>query len=260
MIFLANSTVGGSRPTPLQELYRKISELQDKTDGPYYLSDCTGHQNWPERGIYIFLTKDSQPETYPQTEMSVARVGTVGVATGSSNSLWNRLRQHRGNTRGHHEGGGNHRGSIFRLHVGRSIIEKENLHDKYPFWGQKHSQWPDDVETKAVREMEHPLEKRVSDHIRSLPFLVLAVPGDAGPQSDRASIEKRLISTFSFYRRSHANLIDGDRLTNHSPKPEVYKTGMWNIDHVEGFSSPSVAKDLDKYIEMTEPVDTDNTD
>jgi len=253
VIFMASAGGGSTRPTALQELYAKFGELQKQTDGPYYLSECDGHQNWPDRGIYLFFTHDSDLVNDPPSAWTVARIGTVGVSKGSSNNLWGRLRQHRGNEKGTYAGGGNHRGSIFRLHVGAAMIERDGLHDQYPRWGEKHSDWPDDVDTTSVREQEHPLEQRVSEYIGSLPFLVLDVPGEPGPQSDRASIEQRLISTFSFHHRTH-DLGDDDWLGVDSPKPEIFRSRLWNINHVEGFASADVVYDVDKYIPQTEPV------
>ena len=253
VIFLASSGTGPTRPTALQELYSKFGELQAQTDGPYYLNECDGRQNWPDRGIYLFFTHDSDLENDPPSEWTVARIGTVGVSKGSSNTLWGRLRQHRGNLRGKYSGGGNSRGSIFRLHVGAAMIERDGLHDDYPLWGVKHADWPDDVDTTDVREQEHRLEQRVSEYISSLPFLVLNVPGEPGPRSDRASIEQRMISTFSYNHRIH-DLGNDSWLGLESPKPEIYRSRLWNINHVEGFASPDVVYDVDEYIPQTEPV------
>lgn len=250
---MASAGGGSTRPTALQELYAKFGELQEHTDGPYYLSECDGHQNWPDRGIYLFFSHDSDLVNDPPSEWTVARIGTVGVSKGSSNTLWNRLRQHRGNLRGKYSGGGNSRGSIFRLHVGASMIERDGLHDDYPLWGKKHADWPGDVDTTSVREQEHQLEQRVSEYIGSMPFLVLNVPGEPGPQSDRAYIEQRLISTFSYNHRTH-DLGGSDRLYSESPRPEIFRSRLWNINHVEGFASADVVHDVDKYIESTEPV------
>jgi|AntDeeMetageno50_2_1112565.scaffolds.fasta_scaffold00806_10 hypothetical protein len=246
-----------SRPTPLREIYSKLGDLKEQTGGPFFLSECDGHMDWPDRGIYIFFTHDSNQELSPVGESTVARIGTVGVANGSSNTLWGRLRQHRGNQRGKYAGGGNHRGSIFRLHVGRALIEREGLHEQYPHWGTKHADWPEDVETEFVREQEHSLEQRVSDYIGTLPFLVLDVPGEPGPKSDRALIEQRLISTFSFYHRTH-NLGSDDWLGVDSPKPEIYKSQLWNINHVEGFSDPTVVHEVEEYVQKADPIDVDN--
>ncbi|WP_434529955.1 hypothetical protein ACODNH_00615 (plasmid) [Haloarcula sp. NS06] len=94
---------------------------------------------------------------------------------------------------GKYAGGGNHRGSIFRLHVGRALIEKHGWHDEYPHWGEPNP----DAETTAVREQEHELEQRVSEYIRDLPFLWVDVPGKPGPECDRAVIESHTIAMVS---------------------------------------------------------------
>ena len=88
--------------------------------------------NWPDRGIYIFFDKTTDPEIDPVSEWHITRIGTVGVSEGSSSSLWQRLRTHRGTTSRSYADGGNCRGSVFRLHVGKAIIEGEGLEDKYP--------------------------------------------------------------------------------------------------------------------------------
>jgi hypothetical protein len=69
-------------------------------------------------------------------EPRVVRGGTHAVSEGSTTTLWTRLRTHRGSLAGRHAGGGNHRGSIFRLHVGTALLAKEGLRNQYPSWGQ----------------------------------------------------------------------------------------------------------------------------
>jgi len=260
MVIFVSAGPDRSRPTPLQELYREFENLSEKTGGPYYLDNYSSDWNWPTRGIYIFFTPDTNIEADPHSEWTVARIGTVGVANGSSNTLMNRMRQHRGNKKGKYAGGGNHRGSIFRLHVGNAIIHKNDLHNEYPHWGKSNSNVPDDISTTEIREQEHPLEERVSEYIRSLPFLILNVPGEPGPKSDRARIEKQLLSTFGFYHRTKDYLRDDRWLGTFSPKPEVYKTGLWNINHVDGFCSPSVLHDVQQYLEQTEPLTEDQNE
>jgi hypothetical protein len=76
--------------------------------------------NWPDRGIYFFFHPDETRESSDQ--LRVTRIGTHAVSEGSSTSLWDRLRTHRGAQRGTYEGGGNHRGSVFRKRVGEALI------------------------------------------------------------------------------------------------------------------------------------------
>ena len=61
----------------------------------------------------------------------IVRIGTHALTTGSGTKLWSRLSQHRGQQKA---GGGNHRGSIFRLIVGTAVMAR-NGHD-VPSWGQ----------------------------------------------------------------------------------------------------------------------------
>ena len=97
--------------------------------------------------------------------LRLTRIGTHAVSTGSKTSLWNRLRNHRGATRGTYEGGGNHRGSVFRKLVGEAIIERDDLEEQYPTWGVDNSAgWE-----RRLEEID--LERRVSEYIRNLPFL-----------------------------------------------------------------------------------------
>ncbi len=106
----------------LDLFYSLMTQLAEITNGMKLLSNCDGQMPWPTRGAYFFFEKD---EIRQNGDMRVVRVGTHALKTGSKTTLWNRLRQHRGNIGGVHPGGGNHRGSIFRLHVGTAIISKE---------------------------------------------------------------------------------------------------------------------------------------
>ncbi len=63
--------------------------------------------------------------------LRVVRVGTHAVTTTSRTTLWNRLSQHRGVAK---TGGGNHRGSIFRLIVGTALKRRDGL-NKPISWG-----------------------------------------------------------------------------------------------------------------------------
>lgn len=101
----------------LVRLYDVLSELGDRV-GRRMLNECDGRMNWSSRGVYFFFeTGESRPDG---TTPHVVRVGTHAVSAGSKTTLWNRLSTHRG-TR---SGGGNHRGSIFRLWVGTALLNE----------------------------------------------------------------------------------------------------------------------------------------
>ena len=91
------------------------------------------------------------------------RVGTHALKAGGSTKLWGRLSTHRGQLR---NGGGNHRGSIFRLIVGTALIARDG--HNVPTWGEGSSA------TKHIRAAEVELERAVSQVIGKMPFLWLS--------------------------------------------------------------------------------------
>jgi hypothetical protein len=110
----------------LNRLYALLSQLSALPDQGIRLSDCTGRVRWPDRGVYFFfepgeLRRDGTPR--------VVRVGTHAVSAGSRTRLWQRLRAHRGNR----DGRGNHRGSVFRRHVGEALLRRDQA--THPSWG-----------------------------------------------------------------------------------------------------------------------------
>lgn len=254
MVIFLSALPGPTRPPTLQALYDSLGELNERTDGPYYLDAVDGTLDWPERGIYIFFSPDTDLACDPVSEAEIVRIGTVGAQANSTNSLWRRLRIHRGSFSGKYAGGGYHRSSIFRHHVGRSIIERDGLEDEYPEWNTPHSTLRNENRTTEVRAQEHPLEKQVTDYICSLPFLVVDIPGEPGRDSDRSRLETNLIALLSHARRTTPGLKSDTFLGNHSPRAEINKTGLWNIDHVNAFYTDSVVSELESYIEETDPV------
>jgi len=158
------------------------------------------------------------------------RVGTHGLKEGSRSTLWGRLRQHRGSMRGERPGGGNHRGSVFRLHVGSAILRREGLEGQYSTWGVGSSA------KKVVRVHEHPIEKLVSEHIRSMPFLWLEVNDEPSSNSMRGYIERNTIALLSNHNKINYEMIDlpsrfwlGSLCSNKN----IRSSGLWNSDHVD---------------------------
>lgn len=121
----------------------------------------------------------------------VVRVGTHALKAGGSPTLWGRLSTHRGQVR---SGGGNHRGSIFRLIVGTAVIDRDG--HKFPTWGEGSSA------AKDIRTAELELECAVSQVIRGMPFLWVAIGDEPGPDSMRGKIERNsiVITRFSLMR------------------------------------------------------------
>jgi hypothetical protein len=254
-MFLTAAT-GSRRPTELQRLYEETETLRQRIDGPYYLSDVSADGNWPDRGIYIFFDPNTDFSS-PSDQWCISRIGTVGDCKGSSATLWERLRAHRGTKRGQYQNGGNHRGSVFRRHVGEALIRQDNLENEYPHWGVPHRSLSDDIDTQTLRKGEHPLEQQVSHYIRSLPFLWIDVPGEPGPDCERAMLEKNLIGLVAHGRKTVPGLIRNDWLGRSAAEASITRTGLWNLDHTAGLFDRNVIDDFREYVQETQPLNSD---
>ncbi len=168
----AMGLAGEPRATQLDELYSLLDAAANRCGGPRTLAECHGRMEWPRRGVYFFFEPGEHRENLSTPR--VVRVGTHGLRPSSSTTLWGRLSQHRGNSGGGHAGGGNHRGSIFRLHVGEALLASGDYPPEISrTWGRGSSA------PLEVRTAEYPLERDVSTYIRAMPFLWVEVDDDA---------------------------------------------------------------------------------
>ena len=116
------------------------------------------------------------------------RVGTHALTATSKATLWGRLSQHRGQLTGRNPGGGNHRSSVFRRHVGAALIRRGGLPDDLlSSWLDRHRPPTE----RASREAD--IEREVSHYIGAMPFLWFSVPGRA----DRGYLESNSIALLS---------------------------------------------------------------
>jgi hypothetical protein len=219
------------RETHLDRFYDLLAALDQRVGGPGKLKNCTGYMDWPDRGVYFFLEPGETRESTDQ--LRVTRVGTHAVSTGSSTTLWDRLKQHygTGSASSDHPHGGNHRGSVYRKRVGEAIIEKYELHDDYPDWDERWSSIERD--RAAVRDEEYILERRVSAYIREQPFLWVDIDDEPGPDSDRAYIEQNAIALLSNLEDQTIDPRDDGWLGKYSRSREIRESGLWNVNHVE---------------------------
>ena len=103
--------------------YRLLDELRTRVGGSRKLKDCSASTGWPRHGVYFFF---EDGEVRVNGTPRVVRVGTHALTSTSSTTLWNRLSNHRGNIGGSNPGGGNHRGSIFREHIGTALLKSDD--------------------------------------------------------------------------------------------------------------------------------------
>ncbi len=209
----------------LDQFYDLLARLEKVYGGKRRLAGCHGQMDWPKRGVYFFF-EDGEFRS-DGTTPRVVRVGTHGLRK-SSATLWSRLSQHRGSVSGSMPGGGNHRGSIFRLHVGSALLASGHWSDSIRHSWAFGSNAPSDV-----RREEYPLELAVSQHIGSMPFLWLEVDDPPSSMSDRGVIETGAIALLSVSKRQGIEDSSTGWLGRQADRDLVRESGLWNVNHVQ---------------------------
>lgn len=218
LVFLNQSIRIKKRREAIARSYEMFGHLA-KAIGLHPLRDILQGEI-PKQGVYFFFD-DNEPTRFSTVVPRLVRVGTHGVSAGSVATLRNRLRTHLG-TRA---GAGNHRASVFRLHVGRAIIERDGFQELYPNWGKGQSA------SKNITELEAPLEAKVSEYIGNLKVLFIPVLDTAGTGSMRATIERQFIAMFT---EGHCSIEESSPgwLGRFSDKASIKDSGLWNVRDV----------------------------
>jgi hypothetical protein len=233
-----------TRAKDLDRFYALLNGLENRIGGTRTLKTADGRMNWPQRGAYFFFEPN---ETRSVSGQRVVRVGTHGLKEKAKSTIWGRLSQHQGVIR---SGSGNHRGSIFRLIIGASIIRRDSL--DIPSWGVA----PDlgnaakrlRIDRTALKEAEQPLEVQVSDHIRSMPFLWLDIDDEPGPESMRGFIERNSIALLSNMNENSIDAPSANWLGRHCDRTRVRGSGLWNNNHVDEQYDPSFLNALQEHV------------
>ena len=225
------------RERDVERLYRSLHKLESSLGGKRLMSKCRGSQQWPNSGVYIFFEPGESRTNI--SDPRIVRVGTHGVSRGSKTTLWNRLRTHRGTC----EGLGNHRSSIFRLHVG-SALSARTPTVKITSWGVGQTA---DAE---IRKGEQDLERKVSAHIGAMSILWLAIEDLASPSSDRAFIERNLIGLL-VGNTGPSDPPSKKWLGRFSHHDRIRFSGLWNLDFLDYPSSPDFLDIFEEYVRIT---------
>jgi hypothetical protein len=223
-IFISMTT---GRIRHLETFYSILDGLERKLGGARILAECTGRNAWPERGVYFFR-EGGENRFNTGSGPRIVRIGTHALTNASRTTLWTRLSQHRGQRI---NGGGNHRGSIFRLLVGTALIARDGLESST--WGAGASA------TSEIQQGEIALEQQVSAVICAMPFLWLAIDDDPGPSSVRGYIEHNAIALLSNYNKTPLDPPSNHWLGLHCNRERVRASGLWNSNHVEEEYDPA---------------------
>lgn len=221
----------------LDEFYFIIEDLKNLHGGYKYLSNCNGKMGWPQKGVYFFFEPGELRKN--STTLRVVRVGTHAVSRESKSTLWGRLRTHKGRVAGE----GNHRGSVFRKLIGHALIKKGDYTGPgTKTWGVGNSA------SRDIRIPEKDLERKVSEHIHSMPFLWVEIDDDAGPDSERAFIERNAIALLSNINGCPDNP-SKIWLGSSCPHSDIRESGLWNSNHVREQYSPIFLSGFREFIE-----------
>lgn len=212
----------------IQQYYELLEQIETKVGGKRTLANCDGYMSWPERGVYFFFEPGEERST-SGSGLRCVRVGTHALKTDSKSTLWIRLRQHRGKVSGRNPESGNHRGSVFREHVGTALIERDS-------WSENIAEnWGGSNAPQYIKDAEIPLEQAISEHIGSMPFIWLEINDEPGPASLRGYIERNSIALLSNYYRGSDPIDPPSKswLGQWAKSEKVRNSGLWNSNHVD---------------------------
>lgn len=226
-----------SRSADLTRFYSVLDILEHRIGGKRPLANFQRFRDCPRRGVYFFF-EHSEHRSGSGLGPRVVRVGTHALGAGSRSTLRQRLRNHLGSS----SEGGNHRGSIFRLLVGQAMLAKGEL-GVCESWGVKgdssKAAFALGMDAQALKDGEALVEQAVSRYIGAMPFLWLDVDDESGPDSLRALVERNAIALLSNCKRSACDQASIGWLGQHSNRPLVRNSGMWNQRHVTEAHEPA---------------------
>ena len=216
----------------IRRFYQLLDDLERKCGGKRLLKDCHAKMKWPKRGVYFFFEQEEKRNT-SGNGLRVVRVGTHALRIGAKSTLWKRLKQHQGTKK---NGGGDHRGSVFRKHVGTALIVRDHWDESIAgTWGNGSSA-PREIVKKEV-----PLEQVVSLYIGEMHILWLEVDDPSGPDSKRGVIERNAIGLLSNLCSPIISVDPPSRswLGHYARNEEIKRSGLWNVDHVAESYNPA---------------------
>lgn len=225
------------RVRDLTKLYRYIDTARE--NGFTFKFSELSDTKLARRGVYVFL--DPHEKNFLNNGPRIVRIGTHAVSSESKSTLRTRLRSHFGQM----DGGGNHRGSIYRLHVGRALLESGSLSFHKETWGQgQHA-------PSEIREDELELERQVSAYLSRLEVFIVPIDDEPSKNSLRALVETQLIALCT------ENFAVVDEPSHHwlgrySPMLPIVKSGLWNLRDVAKKYNPDELGSVTHIISMQE--------
>ena len=240
---------GVSRIDDLKRFYDLLDQLKRRVGGMRWMAQFGDYRDWPDRGVYFFF-EPGEDRSDSGFGPRVVRVGTHALINGSRSTLRQRLAQHRGTA----AGGGNHRGSIFRLLVGEALMGNSGL-TPCSSWGvgggeARTAATKLGITRQDLGNAERPIEEAVTAYIGAMPMLWIDVPDEPHPDSIRGTIERNSIALLSNHGRSTHDAASAGWLGRHSNHPLVGSSGLWNQRHTNESHDPDFLDVLEQTIDL----------
>jgi hypothetical protein len=239
-----------SRLADVVRFYALLDRLERRLGGTRTLATFHKYRDWPHRGLYLFF-EPSEVRQESGVGPRVIRIGTHAVTAGSTSTLRQRLRQHRGQA----SGNGNHRGSIFRLLVGQALMARGDV-AHCASWGVKGHAGKAAVTLnttpEALAAAEAPIELAVTSYLSTMPFLWVEIDDTPSPKSLRGVIERNAIALLSNHNGPAIDPASSDWLGHFSDRPQVRASGLWNQRHVGETYNPVFLEAFESAIERRE--------
>jgi len=215
MVSIIESNGGGQggviseRSKHLVRFYAAMDELERRLGGARILGQCAGRMTWPPRGVYF--VREPGELRFDGRSPRIVRVGTHAIKNPNEKSqLRGRIRTHRGNR----DGGGNHRGSSFRLCVGQAILERD--HHSCRSWAVGRMAATAarrfGVTSAEILRDERPIEEKVSAVICAMSILWLPIDDARVPiasvrTSSATALRCSAITTTKGSRSTHSRRV-----------------------------------------------------
>jgi hypothetical protein len=222
----------------LDQFYSMLNRLRE-VQGQVTLSALGGASKLPLRGMYFFF-EPNESRLLNRDQLRCVRVGTHAVSRNASSTLWTRLRTHRGAS----DLSGNHRSSIFRLHVGTALLSRGDSSRSLPTWGKEQNA------PANVRKNEQSLEELVSRFIGNMQVLWLEISDEPGPTSDRSYVERNSIALIAG-STGPFDLASRNWLGLYSTHATICKSGLWNVNYVNDSYDPRFLDVMSQYVDIT---------
>ncbi len=238
-----------SRIDDLVRFYSLVDSLSKRVGGPRVLADLGRFRDWPNRGVYLFF-EPFEMRSDSGKGPRIVRVGTHALAEGRGTTLRQRLGQHRGLK----SGGGNHRGSIFRLLVGQALSARRDI-AQCRSWGVAGTAAKASaalgISPEALADAEAPVERAVTNYIGTMPFLWLDIGDEPGAASLRGFVERNAIALLSNQGQPALDPPSSNWLGRFSDRPLVRASGVWNQRHVVETHDPRFLDAFDAVVAQT---------